>query len=144
MVTKRRQGKGASSFLALAVCLSLTVVVGSPASANEWSYPGDPGFVATNPQQLPAARASWETPEYGNYTGVAAGGGTTVTLPWQLAAVNASTAYALGYYGQGVTLGMDGRINIDDLITHTLPLERINEGFDLMHAGTSIRAVVTY
>ena len=39
---------------------------------------------------------------------------------------------------------MDGRINIDDLITHTLPLERINEGFDLMHAGTSIRAVVTY
>jgi len=39
---------------------------------------------------------------------------------------------------------MDGRINIDDLITHTLPLERINEGFDLMHAGTSIRAVVVY
>jgi S-(hydroxymethyl)glutathione dehydrogenase/alcohol dehydrogenase len=39
---------------------------------------------------------------------------------------------------------MDGRINIDDLITHVLPLERINEGFDLMHAGTSIRAVVTY
>ena len=39
---------------------------------------------------------------------------------------------------------MDGKINIDDLITHVLPLERINEGFDLMHAGTSIRAVVTY
>jgi S-(hydroxymethyl)glutathione dehydrogenase / alcohol dehydrogenase len=39
---------------------------------------------------------------------------------------------------------MDGRINIDDLITHVLPLDRINEGFDLMHAGTSIRAVVTY
>jgi S-(hydroxymethyl)glutathione dehydrogenase/alcohol dehydrogenase len=39
---------------------------------------------------------------------------------------------------------MDGRINIDDLITHVLPLERINEGFDLMHAGKSIRAVVTY
>ena len=38
----------------------------------------------------------------------------------------------------------DGRINIDDLITHILPLERINEGFDLMHAGTSIRAVVAY
>ncbi|MEO8848582.1 MAG: zinc-binding dehydrogenase, partial [Casimicrobiaceae bacterium] len=39
---------------------------------------------------------------------------------------------------------MDGKINIDDLITHVLPLERINDGFDLMHAGTSIRAVVQY
>jgi S-(hydroxymethyl)glutathione dehydrogenase/alcohol dehydrogenase len=39
---------------------------------------------------------------------------------------------------------MDGRINIDDLITHQLPLDRINEGFDLMHAGASIRSVVTY
>ena len=39
---------------------------------------------------------------------------------------------------------MDGRINIDDLITHVLPLERINEGFELMHAGRSIRTVVTY
>jgi S-(hydroxymethyl)glutathione dehydrogenase/alcohol dehydrogenase len=39
---------------------------------------------------------------------------------------------------------MDGKINIDDLITHTLPLERINEGFDLMHAGKSIRTVVSY
>jgi hypothetical protein len=39
---------------------------------------------------------------------------------------------------------MEGKINIDDLITHVLPLERINEGFDLMHAGKSIRSVVTY
>ena len=39
---------------------------------------------------------------------------------------------------------MDGKINIDDLITHTLPLERINEGFDLMHKGESIRAVVVF
>jgi S-(hydroxymethyl)glutathione dehydrogenase/alcohol dehydrogenase len=39
---------------------------------------------------------------------------------------------------------MDGKINIDDLITHTLPLERINEGFELMHAGKSIRSVVTF
>ena len=39
---------------------------------------------------------------------------------------------------------MEGKINIDDLITHTLPLERINEGFELMHAGKSIRAVVAY
>jgi S-(hydroxymethyl)glutathione dehydrogenase/alcohol dehydrogenase len=39
---------------------------------------------------------------------------------------------------------MDGKINIDDLITHRMPLERINEGFDLMLAGESIRSVVIY
>jgi S-(hydroxymethyl)glutathione dehydrogenase / alcohol dehydrogenase len=39
---------------------------------------------------------------------------------------------------------MDKKINIDDLITHTLPLERINEGFDLMTRGESIRSVVLY
>ena len=39
---------------------------------------------------------------------------------------------------------MDGRINIDDLITHKLKLADINEGFDLMHAGRSIRSVVVY
>jgi S-(hydroxymethyl)glutathione dehydrogenase/alcohol dehydrogenase len=39
---------------------------------------------------------------------------------------------------------MDRRIDIDSLITHTLPLERINEGFDLMHRGESIRSVVIY
>lgn len=37
-----------------------------------------------------------------------------------------------------------GRIQIDPLITHTMPLARINEAFDLMHAGESIRSVVTY
>jgi S-(hydroxymethyl)glutathione dehydrogenase/alcohol dehydrogenase len=39
---------------------------------------------------------------------------------------------------------MDGKINIDDLITHVLPLERINEGFELMRRGESIRSVVVY
>ncbi len=39
---------------------------------------------------------------------------------------------------------MDGKIDIDSLITHKLPLARINEGFELMHAGKSIRAVVEY
>ena len=39
---------------------------------------------------------------------------------------------------------MEGKINIDDLITHTMPLEDINKGFDLMHAGESIRSVVVY
>src|SRR5271163_2594167 len=39
---------------------------------------------------------------------------------------------------------MDGKINIDDLITHKLALADINEGFELMHAGESIRSVVVY
>ena len=39
---------------------------------------------------------------------------------------------------------MDGKIDIDSLITHTLPLDRINEAFDLMHRGESIRSVVVY
>ncbi len=39
---------------------------------------------------------------------------------------------------------MNGRIWIDPLITHTMPLDRINEAFDLMHSGESIRSVVTY
>ena len=39
---------------------------------------------------------------------------------------------------------MDGKIRIDELITHTLPHERINDAFDLMHSGESIRTVVTY
>ena len=39
---------------------------------------------------------------------------------------------------------MEGKINIDDLITHTMPIEQINDGFDLMHEGKSIRSVVTF
>lgn len=39
---------------------------------------------------------------------------------------------------------MEGKINIDDLITHTMPLGDINHAFDLMHSGESIRSVVIY
>jgi len=39
---------------------------------------------------------------------------------------------------------MDGKIDIDDLITHTMPLDDINNAFDLMHAGESIRSVIVY
>jgi S-(hydroxymethyl)glutathione dehydrogenase/alcohol dehydrogenase len=39
---------------------------------------------------------------------------------------------------------MDGKIRIDELITHQMPLEEINQAFDLMHAGESIRSVVRY
>jgi S-(hydroxymethyl)glutathione dehydrogenase/alcohol dehydrogenase len=39
---------------------------------------------------------------------------------------------------------MENKINIDDLITHTMPLEQINDAFDLMTKGESIRSVVVY
>jgi len=39
---------------------------------------------------------------------------------------------------------MEGKIQIDPMITHTMPLEDINKGFDLMNSGKSIRSVVIY
>jgi S-(hydroxymethyl)glutathione dehydrogenase/alcohol dehydrogenase len=39
---------------------------------------------------------------------------------------------------------MEGKINIDDMITHTMPLQDINKAFDLMHSGESIRSVVVF
>jgi S-(hydroxymethyl)glutathione dehydrogenase/alcohol dehydrogenase len=39
---------------------------------------------------------------------------------------------------------MDGKLEIDSMITHTLPLGEINRAFDLMHAGESIRSVVEF
>jgi S-(hydroxymethyl)glutathione dehydrogenase/alcohol dehydrogenase len=39
---------------------------------------------------------------------------------------------------------MEGKINIDDLITHKMPLADINKAFDLMHEGKSIRSVIDY
>jgi autotransporter-associated beta strand protein len=91
--------------------LSSLVFAGAAVSASPSpcanQYPGDPGFVATGPLDFDAAKASWETPEYGYFTGHnPSTPGTAVNSPWQLVAVNASTAYALGYCGQGVTLGM--------------------------------------
>src|SRR6186713_1318454 len=80
--------------------------------------------------------------------GVAGAGQEIKTRPFQLVTgrVWKGTAFG-GARGRTdvpkiVDWYMDGRINIDDLITHVLPLERINEGFDLMHEGKSIRAVV--
>jgi S-(hydroxymethyl)glutathione dehydrogenase/alcohol dehydrogenase len=39
---------------------------------------------------------------------------------------------------------LNGEIKVDPMITHVLPLERINEAFDLMHAGKSIRSIVKF
>jgi S-(hydroxymethyl)glutathione dehydrogenase/alcohol dehydrogenase len=82
--------------------------------------------------------------------GVAASGQEISTRPFQLVTgrVWRGTAFG-GAKGRTdvpkiVDWYMDGKINIDDLITHTMPLEEINTAFDLMHAGESIRSVVIY
>ena len=82
--------------------------------------------------------------------GVAGAGQEIKTRPFQLVTgrVWKGTAFG-GARGRTdvpkiVDWYMDRKIDIDSLITHTMPLEKINEGFELMRAGTSIRAVVTY
>jgi S-(hydroxymethyl)glutathione dehydrogenase/alcohol dehydrogenase len=82
--------------------------------------------------------------------GVAPSGAEISTRPFQLVTGRSwrGTAFG-GAKGRTdvpkiVDWYMDGKINIDDLITHTMPLDDINKAFDLMHAGESIRSVVTY
>ena len=82
--------------------------------------------------------------------GVAPAGATIETRPFQLVTgrVWKGTAFG-GARGRTdvpkiVDWYMDGKIEIDSMITHILKLEDINKGFDLMHAGKSIRAVVVY
>ena len=82
--------------------------------------------------------------------GVAPAGAEIATRPFQLVTGRTwkGTAFG-GARGRTdvpkiVDWYMDGKINVDDLITHTMPLDDINNGFDLMRAGESIRSVVTY
>jgi S-(hydroxymethyl)glutathione dehydrogenase/alcohol dehydrogenase len=82
--------------------------------------------------------------------GVAAAGQEISTRPFQLVTGRVWKGSAFGG-ARGrtdvpkiVDWYMDGKINIDDLITHVMPLEDINKGFDLMHEGESIRSVVTF
>jgi S-(hydroxymethyl)glutathione dehydrogenase / alcohol dehydrogenase len=82
--------------------------------------------------------------------GVAGAGQEIKTRPFQLVTgrVWKGTAFG-GARGRTdvpkiVDWYMDGKINIDDLITHTMPLGEINRAFDLMHAGESIRSVVKF
>ncbi|WP_114394074.1 S-(hydroxymethyl)glutathione dehydrogenase/class III alcohol dehydrogenase [Oleisolibacter albus] len=82
--------------------------------------------------------------------GVAAAGQEISTRPFQLVTGRVWKGSAFGG-AKGrrdvpkiVDWYMDGKINIDDLITHVMPLDQINHAFDLMHEGKSIRSVVTY
>ncbi len=82
--------------------------------------------------------------------GVAGAGKEISTRPFQLVTgrVWKGTAFG-GARGRTdvpriVDWYMDGKINIDDLVTHVMPVEQINTAFDLMHSGESIRSVVTF
>ena len=82
--------------------------------------------------------------------GVAGSGQEISTRPFQLVTGRSWRGTAFGGargrtdVPKYVDWYMDGQIEIDPMITHTLPLEKINEAFDLMHEGKSIRAVIKF
>ena len=105
------------------------------------------GNVKLMRQALECAHKGWGV---STIIGVAGAGQEIATRPFQL---------VTGRRWQGTAFGgargrtdvprivdwyMDGKINIDDLITHVMPLDKINDAFDLMHEGKSIRSVVIY
>ncbi len=105
------------------------------------------GNVNVMRQALESCHKGWGV---STIVGVAGAGQEISTRPFQLVTgrVWKGTAFG-GARGRTdvpkiVDWYMEGKINIDDLITHTMPIEKINEAFDLMHAGESIRSVVTF
>ncbi|MEJ1995274.1 MAG: S-(hydroxymethyl)glutathione dehydrogenase/class III alcohol dehydrogenase [Limibacillus sp.] len=105
------------------------------------------GNVNTMRQALECAHKGWGVSVI---IGVAGAGQEISTRPFQLVTGRSwrGTAFG-GARGRTdvpkiVDWYMDGKIDIDSMITHTMPLDRINEAFDLMHEGKSIRSVVTF
>ena len=105
------------------------------------------GNVTTMRQALECCHKGWGVSVI---IGVAGAGQEIATRPFQLVTgrVWKGTAFG-GARGRTdvpriVDWYMEGKINIDDLITHTMPLDEINNAFDLMHEGKSIRSVIVY
>ena len=105
------------------------------------------GNVDVMRQALECCHRGWGT---SIVIGVAPSGAEIATRPFQLVTGRnwRGTAFG-GARGRTdvpkiVDWYMEGKINIDDLITHTMPLEEINTAFDLMHEGKSIRSVVVF
>jgi S-(hydroxymethyl)glutathione dehydrogenase/alcohol dehydrogenase len=105
------------------------------------------GNVTTMRQALECCHRGWGV---STIIGVAAAGQEIRTRPFQLVTGRVWKGSAFGG-ARGrtdvpriVDWYMEGKISIDPLITHTLPLEDINQGFELMHRGEAIRAVVRY
>jgi S-(hydroxymethyl)glutathione dehydrogenase / alcohol dehydrogenase len=105
------------------------------------------GNINTMRQALECCHKGWGVSVI---VGVAAAGQEISTRPFQLVTgrVWKGTAFG-GARGRTdvpkiVDWYMDGKINIDDLITHVMPVEQINEALDLMHQGEGIRTVLTF
>lgn len=105
------------------------------------------GNVNTMRQALECCHKGWGE---SYIIGVAGAGQEIATRPFQLVTGRSwkGTAFG-GARGRTdvpkiVDWYMNGKIQIDPLITHTMPLEDINRAFDLMHEGTSIRSVVLF
>ncbi len=105
------------------------------------------GSTATMRQALECTHRGWGE---SYIIGVAPSGAEIATRPFQLVTGRSWRGSAFGG-ARGrtdtpriVDWYMDGKIEIDPLITHTMPLDEINTAFDLMHAGESIRSVVIY
>ena len=105
------------------------------------------GNVQTMRQALECCHKGWGVSVI---IGVAGAGEEISTRPFQLVTGRVWRGTAFGgaksrtEVPKIVDWYMEGKINIDDLITHTMPLEDINKAFELMHAGESIRSVVIY
>jgi S-(hydroxymethyl)glutathione dehydrogenase/alcohol dehydrogenase len=105
------------------------------------------GNVQTMRQALECCHKGWGE---STIIGVAGAGQEITTRPFQLVTgrVWRGTAFG-GARGRTdvpkiVDWYMEKKIEIDPMITHTMPLERINDAFELMHKGESIRSVVTF
>lgn len=105
------------------------------------------GNVTLMRQALECCHRGWGTSVI---IGVAGAGQEIKTRPFQLVTgrVWKGTAFG-GARGRTdvpriVDWYMDGKIRIDELITHTMPIEKINDAFDLMHQGESIRSVALF
>ncbi|MGE4371497.1 MAG: S-(hydroxymethyl)glutathione dehydrogenase/class III alcohol dehydrogenase [Xanthobacter sp.] len=105
------------------------------------------GNVDVMRQALECCHRGWGTSVV---IGVAPAGAEIATRPFQLVTGRVWKGSAFGG-ARGrtdvpkiVDWYMEGKINIDDLITHTMPLDEINTAFDLMHEGKSIRSVVMF
>jgi S-(hydroxymethyl)glutathione dehydrogenase / alcohol dehydrogenase len=105
------------------------------------------GNVKLMRQALECCQRGWGTSVI---IGVAGAGEEISTRPFQLVTGRTWKGTAFGGAKSRrdvpkiVDWYMQGRLNIDDLITHQMPLERINDAFELMHKGESIRSVVIF
>ena len=105
------------------------------------------GNVNTMRQALECAHRGWGE---SIIVGVAGAGQEISTRPFQLVTGRVWKGTAFGGAKSRrdvpkiVDWYMDGKIEIDPMITHTMPLDQINDAFDLMHKGASIRSVITF